>query len=105
MLIVVEILIPLVSNEGEAFGSSSFTAFENVLTERFGGWTLRGNTDQGAWANDVGVVFLDRTRVYLIGVSGLIERSAELLDTVAFAKTHFSQEKICVRYLGIIEIL
>jgi hypothetical protein len=100
----VQVLIPVVDNDGRPFTGEDHTAFEAVLVDRFGGFTLLPNEAAGKWKDATGAVYPDRTRLYAIGV-GSITDGAKFADVVTFAKAHYRQLAICIRYLGIVEIL
>lgn len=101
---IVEILIPLTSNEGAAFEAAHHLAFEAHLINAFGGYSLLPGTVRGGWM-DAGVTFTDETRVYAIALTSLLADSAKILAVVETAKAHYSQLAIFVRYLGQAEIM
>lgn len=103
-MIVVEILIPLTSNEGAAFDAAHHAAFEAHLIDSFGGFSLLPGTVRGGWM-DAGVVFTDETRVYAVAVVSLLGDSGKIVRVVEIAKTHYGQLAIFVRYLGLAEVL
>lgn len=100
----VQVLIPVVDNDGRAFTGEDHTAFEVVLVDRFGGFTLYPSTAVGGWKDASGVLFTDRTRMYGIAVASITD-GAKIADVVTFAKAHYRQLAIFVRYLGLVEIL
>lgn len=102
-MIEVLILIPLKSNEGRPFSSAHHTAFEAFVVERFGGISQLTGAVIGTWA-EAGVTYRDRTRVYVIAMAS-ITQGGLLLEVVAFAKVHYEQLAIYVRYLGLSEVL
>lgn len=103
-MIEVMVLIPVSSNEGKTFGAAHHTAFEAFVLDRFGGVTRLPGTAAGAWL-DSGTVFNDATIIYVIAVSGLLADAVALREIVAFAKAHYAQLAIYVRYLGLSEVL
>lgn len=100
----VEILIPLTSNEGSAFDADHHRAFEAELISTFGAYSQLPGAVRGGWAH-AGVVYTDENRVYGVAVEALLRDSAKLLHVVEFAKAHYSQLAIFVRYLGQAEVL
>jgi len=103
-VIVVEILIPLTSNEGAAFDADHHLAFESHLIAAFGGYSLLPGTVRGGWA-DAGVVYTDETRVYAVALGSLLTDGHKVVDIVEVAKAHYGQLAIFVRYLGMAEVL
>lgn len=101
---IVEILIPLTSNEGTTFEAAHHLAFEAHLITSFGGYSLLPGTVRGGWM-DEGVVFSDESRVYAVAVESLLGDSHKILHIVEIAKAHYGQLAIFVRYLGLAEIL
>jgi hypothetical protein len=97
------ILIPVVSNDGAVFTAEDHAAFEAFTIDRFGGITLIQTTAVGAWL-DAGKLYRDETRVYEVAVAS-ITKGHLVAEVVEFAKAHYSQLAIYVRYLGIVEIL
>jgi len=101
---IVEILIPLTSNEGAAFEADHHVAFEAHLITIFGGYSLLPGTVRGGWM-DAGVVFTDETRVYAVALVSLLADGGKVIHIVEIAKAHYGQLAIFVRYLGMAEIL
>lgn len=97
------ILIPVRDNDGDDFPESAFALFEEILVTRFGGFTCEAGTASGGWAFE-GRVYRDETRVYHVAMR-TIGDGVLVVSVVAFAKSHFRQEAIFIRYLNIIEIL
>ena len=102
-MIAVEILIPVAGNNGQAFSADHHIAFETLLADRFGGWTRLPGLAQGAWI-DNGTVYRDSTFVYVV-IARLVVDASKIAEVIAFAKAHYSQLAIAVRYLGVIEIV
>ena len=100
----VQILIPIVGNDGVAFDDAHFAIFEDRARSEFGGCSLLPGTVFGSWRNADGVVFHDESRLYSVFLVSLTE-GAKLGALVEFAKAHFAQEAIAIRYLGFVEIL
>ncbi len=103
-MIEVTILVPLASNEGDAFSADHHLAFEALLLESFGGFTRLPGHALGGWV-DGGVTYLDETAPYVVFVGGLIQQGDALSKVIAFAKHHYRQEAITARYLGVAEII
>lgn len=102
-MIVVEILIPLTSNEGAVFTADHHVAFEAHLIATFGGYSLLPGTVRGGWEAD-GVVYSDETRVYAVAIAS-ITAGGKVGEVVEVAKVHYGQLAIFVRYLGLAETL
>lgn len=98
------VLIPVLDNDGDAFASEHYAAFEVAVIDSFGGFTLYPSTAVGGWRNDAGREFRDATRVYGIAVVS-IAHGDKVAALVRFAKALFAQEAIFIRYLGVVEIL
>jgi hypothetical protein len=103
-VVIVEILIPLTSNEGAAFTADHHVAFEAHLITAFGGYSLLPGTIRGGWM-DAGVVYSDETRVYAVAVTSLLVDGHKVVAIVEIAKSHYGQLAIFVRYLGLAEVL
>lgn len=99
----VTIIIPVADNDGDCFPETAFETFEAVVVARFGGITRYPSTAVGTWV-DGGVTYRDESRFYGIAVGSLTDGSL-IGEVVEFAKRHFRQEAIFIRYLGIVEIL
>lgn len=99
----VQVLIPNVSNDGVAFSAEHFAKFEDAILASFGGYSVLPAEIIGAWL-DAGVTYRDRSRVYAIAIPSLA-RGAAVAEIVAFAKAHFGQLAIAIRYLGQVEII
>lgn len=100
----VTILIPVTNNDGDAFGPAVFAAFEASILDAFGGFSVLPTDTIGAWRNDAGVVYRDRSRGYVIAVSS-IAQGAAIVALAEQAKVLFEQEAIAFRYLGQLEII
>jgi hypothetical protein len=98
-----QILIPVVDNANVAFTADDHVAFEAFVIDRFGGVTLYPAQAVGSWV-DGGKRYDDRTRVYAFAVKSLVD-GAKVGEVVAFAKSHYRQEAMYLRYLGLAEIL
>ena len=103
-MIEVTILIPMADYNNVAFTPAHHAAFEADLLSHFGGFQLAVGNVTGQW-KDAGTIYADELREYKVAVKGMIEAGGELAATVAFAKGHYSQLAVYVRYLGNCEIL
>ena len=102
-MFALEMFIPVADNAGEEFQAEHDQAFEAFVLDRFGGLSrLPGEVD-GAWL-EAGVTYHDQNRVYLIAVRSILD-GAKVGEVVEFARVHYRQLAIFVRYLGQIEIL
>ena len=99
----VQVLIPIVDNAGRTFTAFEHAEFEAFVIERFGGITRYSSEASGAWF-DEGSLHRDRSYLYGIAVPSITD-GARVGDTVQFAKVHYRQLAIFIRYLGIVEIL
>ena len=97
------VLIPVLSNEGSRFSSNHHEAFESYVVDRFGGVTLYPSNAIGTWI-DAGKTYHDETRVYGFAVKS-IAQGDKVAQVATFAKTHYAQLAIYIRYLGLSEIL
>jgi hypothetical protein len=97
------VLIPVADNDGAAFPPAHHHTFETFLLERFGGYTRFPRAAIGAWVG-AGVTYRDRTRIYCVALATILD-AGKIADVVTFAKSHYRQEAIYVRYLGHSEIL
>lgn len=98
-----EILIPVADNDGRAFGAEDHAAFEAFVIDRFGGISLKETRAVGAWV-DAGTIYRDETRVYVLAVKSITQGHL-VAEVVAFAKTHYRQLAIYIRFLGFAEII
>jgi len=103
-MIEVTILIPLADNRGQTFTPAHVGWFEDKLLGSFGGFTRLPATLVGGWL-DEGREYRDILFAYQVGVDGLLAQGDRLREVVDFAKSHFRQEAIFLRYLGVAEIL
>jgi hypothetical protein len=100
----VQMLIPVAANDGTTFSAAHHTVFEAEILTAFGGYTLLLAGAVGGWRNTDGVTYADATRLYVIAVGSIVD-GAKVGTLAAFAKAHYAQEAIAIRYLGIFEIL
>lgn len=103
-MIEFEVLIPVASNAGVEFSAEHDSVFEAALLSHFGGFSRKAGLVQGSWVGADGTHFTDATRVYVIALSSVLE-AGKLRDVIDFAKAHYEQEAIYLRYLGLSEIL
>src|SRR5690606_10240760 len=102
-MIEVTILIPIADNDGKHFNKAHFEAFESFALERFGGLSRETEKVEGLWA-DGGAVYKDTLCVYRVALTS-ITQGEQIGELAEFAKMHFKQEAIYLRYLGIAEII
>lgn len=103
-MIEVQMLIPVTANGGATFSGAHHMVFEAEILTAFGGYTLLLSGALGGWRNADGVTYADATRLYVIAIASIVD-GAKLGTLAAFAKAHYTQEAIAIRYLGIFEIL
>jgi hypothetical protein len=103
-MVEVTLLIPVADNSGRPFSPHHMEAFEDLLLETFGGFTRIPGTLVGHWL-DGGRKYTDILFGYMVAVDGLVKGGRGLREVVDFAKSHFRQEAIFLRYLGVAEVL
>jgi hypothetical protein len=104
-MIEVIILVPVANNDGRTFAAPHHRAFERFMMERFGGFTRLSGHAQGGWVDRAtGREYRDATILYMVGVEGLVGNEG-LREAASFAKSHYQQEAILLRYLGVAEII
>jgi hypothetical protein len=85
----VDVLVPLLDNEGVAFPESAFDAFERVLLNLAGGYTCRG-TVEGAWRAPDGTVMRDVSRSYVVTLDA--RDAAQQIERIdRFIRAYFRQ--------------
>lgn len=99
----VTIFIPVTDNDGKTFDATHHAAFEAAAVERFGGLTRYQNGANGIWT-DGERTYIDTNVVYGVAIGGITE-GGKLGELVSFAKSHYRQEAVFIKYLGIAEIL
>jgi hypothetical protein len=99
----VQILVPLADNDQRAFDRSHHEIFEAFMLGKFGGVSRLPGAVEGKWI-DKGRIYADQLRVYVVAMTS-ITQGQSLFEVVEFAKRHYGQEAIYVRYLGQSEIL
>src|SRR5262245_15249455 len=102
-MIEVHILIPVADNAGKTFTPQDDATFEAELLKLFTGFSLLPGAVAGQWV-DAGQVHADQSRVYAVALSSLTE-GGKVGDPVAFAKAHYRQLAVYIRYLGLSEVL
>lgn len=102
-MIEVQILIPLVGNDSVAFTPKQHADFESVLLSHFGGCSKLPGNVTGQWVGE-GKTYTDSLVVYVVAMPSILD-AAKLGAAVAFARTHYAQEAIYIRYLGLSEVL
>ena len=102
-MIEVQILIPTNENSGQTFAPNHDAAFESELLRLFGGCSLLPGTVAGQWV-DAGTIYTDQSRVYAVALKSLTEGN-KVREATEFAKIHYGQLAIYVRYLGLSEVL
>ncbi len=98
----VSMLIPLEDNAGQRFDDGHHAAFETFVLSRFEGYT-RGGEVSGGWL-DGGLVYRDEHVVYTFALSSLAQ-GGQAVEVAEFAKAHYAQLAIYIRYLGVAEII
>jgi hypothetical protein len=102
-MIEVTVLVPLRDNDGAVFPPEHHLKFEEVILRRFGGLSRLPGATEGKWI-DGGKTYADRLVAYLIAVPSILD-GAKLGEVISFARSHYRQEAIYVRYLGLSEVL
>lgn len=102
-MIIVEILIPITSNEAAVFTAEHHVAFEARLVAVFGGFSLLPGAVKGGWAHE-GVVYTEEHRVYAVALVSITD-GGKVREVVIFAKAHYAQIAIFFRYLGVAETM
>jgi len=103
-LIEFTILIPVLSNEGAAFSPEHDSVFEAFLLDHFGGFSRAPGLVAGAWVGDGGFTYRDANRAYIVALATILD-ATKLREVIDFAKRHYAQEAIYLRYLGLSEIV
>lgn len=95
---LVQLLLPLRDNDGNAFGRDAFDEVRRELTERFGGATLYARAPAvGVWKDDDGDVARDDVLVAEVMADHLDREWWRLYR--ADLERRFRQEKLVVRAL------
>lgn len=102
-MIELTFLIPVASNEAVTFTPKHHAQFEAVLIDHFDGFTRLPGEVVGGWS-DGETVFHDTTIAYVVAIVSIVD-GTKVATVVAFAKVHYAQKAIYVRYLGLSEVL
>ncbi len=97
-----QIIIPLNDNDGKEFTAEHHLVFEKYAASQFGGITRYSEVD-GIWI-EKGRNYSDHSRLYGIAVASITE-GEKIRLVVEFAKSHYRQLSIFIKYLGQVEIL
>ncbi len=85
-----DVLVPLVDNQGIFFSDGAFDAFERVLLTIAGGFTRHGDVE-GAWRAPDGVIMRDVSRSYAITLDARdADRQIDRIDR--FIREFFRQD-------------
>lgn len=103
-MVEVQMLIPKAANDGASFPVEHHKVFETAIVDAFGGYTLLPSDAVGGWRNADGVTYADSTRLYAIAIVSIVD-GAKIGALATFAKAHYAQEAIAIRYLGLFEVL
>ena len=98
-----QLFIPLTDNQAQRFIPQHHAAFEAFVVERFGGYTRYAGDVEGVW-QEAGITYHDSNRVYGIKMDSILQGGL-IGEVVEFAKAHYRQKAILIRYLGQMEIL
>lgn len=105
-MVEISFLIPVSGNDGAAFTAAHHAAFGAHLLAAFGAFTCLPGTTLGQWRNTQGVVYTDACLVYVAAVDGVLAAAPKITAAAAaFARAHYAQEAIAVRFLGTLEVL
>lgn len=97
---LVQILLPVSDNQGQAFSEELFEEVQSELIERFGGVTAHvGAPAEGLWADGRGRLALDRIVVFEVMVEAV--DAAFWREYRTELETLFSQDEIVVRAIPI----
>jgi hypothetical protein len=96
------IFIPTADNDGVDFNRADFAEFEMLASQLFGGVTVRALAARGLWVED-DRLYADTHNEYIVMVSSIAD-FAKVIRLADFARDHFRQEAIYLRYLGQAEI-
>lgn len=99
----ITILIPSFDNDSKGFTKADHLVFEVFVVERFGAISLIPGLTSGAWS-DEGRTYHDSLLNYVIALPSIL-KAGKLNEVVEFAKSHYRQEAIYIRYLGLSEVL
>lgn len=97
------IFVPVADNDGMVFSNARHRIFEGFILERFGGLSQSSERVEGTWV-DGERVYKDSLILYIVGLRSLTD-GGKLGEVIHFAKRHYRQEAIYLRYLGVAEII
>jgi hypothetical protein len=100
----IQLLIPTNHNNGALFTEAHHQAFELAVAALVGGITRLPTEALGRWVNDQGQQVADKTRVYVLALTSIVE-GAKIGQVVDLALAHYEQDAIYIRYLGVSEII
>lgn len=103
-VIEVHILIPIRDNQGQIFAAEYNKEFETILRDEFQGYSQLPGWVAGGWKDGSGNVYSDQTRIYAVDLKSITE-GGKVKTVVEFAKNHYRQLAIFIRYLGLCEVL
>ena len=104
-IVEVQVLIPVRDNEGNPFTPAHDAVFEAYLASHFGGFTRLPAEVGGGWVDEDKRYYPDTTRIYVVGVAGILASGEALRLMAEIAKAHYRQKAIFLRYLGQAEVL
>ena len=97
---LVQLLLPIYDNEGQAFGKAMFDRVRDEMTERFGGVTAyRRSPAEGLWKEDEGKVARDDVVIYEV-MTGELDRAGWKRYAQELA-ARFRQEEMMVRAISV----
>jgi hypothetical protein len=102
-MIEATILIPMADNDGQTFSTSHHRQFEQVLLEYFGGFSRLPGDVQGNWIED-GVRYTDTLIAYAVAFPSIGD-GWKVVAAAEFARDHYKQLAVFVRYLGLAETI
>ena len=103
-MIEVQVLIPVLSNAGETFSAEHDGVFEAFLLTKVNGFSRQPGLVAGAWIGEGGFTYRDANRVYTVALDSIV--LAGVIGEIAeFAKVHYGQLAIYVRYMNLSEVL
>lgn len=101
-MIEVTMFIPLTSNDGQDFSAAHHAMFEAFAAKTFGGVTRLPGQAKGVWL-DGEMRYDDQMVGYMVALPSITD-GGKLGEVIEFAKAHYEQEAIYIRYLGLSEI-
>ena len=104
-IVEVLILIPVADNDGVPFSVDHDAVFEFHLVKLFKGFSQLPGEGSGGWEMEGGTPKREPWRQYMVAVDRLIGDGDKLRMAALFAKRHYRQEAIGLRYLGHFEAI